>query len=96
MKRAIVIGGSMAGLITARVVSEFFEQVILIERDVLPGEAENRRGVPQGRHSHALLSSGAHVLEQLFPGFCDELTNDGALYGDPLLDLRWFIGRRVS
>jgi glycine/D-amino acid oxidase-like deaminating enzyme len=48
----------MAGLLTARVLSESFRQVTVIERDVLPDEASGRRGVPQGRHLHALLSRG--------------------------------------
>jgi flavin-dependent dehydrogenase len=31
--QAIVVGGSIAGLIAARVLSDFFEQVLVIERD---------------------------------------------------------------
>ena len=38
----------------------------------------NRRGVPQGRHVHALLPRGAHILEELFPGLLDELVAAGA------------------
>ena len=34
--RAIVLGAGMAGLFTARVLSEAYDQVTLIERDVLP------------------------------------------------------------
>ncbi len=46
---AVVIGGSMAGLLAAHVLSDHFEQVTLIERDRLTGDAEARKGVPQGR-----------------------------------------------
>jgi flavin-dependent dehydrogenase len=50
--RAIVIGGSMAGLLAARVLSDHYREVMLIERDSLPPGAQQRRGVPQGRHTH--------------------------------------------
>ncbi len=49
---AVVIGGSMAGLLAARVLSEHFERVTIIERDHLVDNAEPRKGVPQGRHVH--------------------------------------------
>jgi 2-polyprenyl-6-methoxyphenol hydroxylase-like FAD-dependent oxidoreductase len=63
----------MGGLVAARVLSDFYEKVTVVERDVLPPGADNRRGVPQGRHVHALLGRGAEVLAELFPGFTDEL-----------------------
>ncbi len=44
---AVVIGASMAGLLAARVPSEYFERVTLIERDRLEGMGP-RKGVPQG------------------------------------------------
>jgi 2-polyprenyl-6-methoxyphenol hydroxylase-like FAD-dependent oxidoreductase len=47
---AVVIGGSMAGLLAARVLSEHFQHVTIIERDHLPDDAQPRKGVPQGRH----------------------------------------------
>lgn len=49
---AIVMGASMAGLLATRVLSDHFQRVTLVERDGLPEEAENRQGVPQGRHLH--------------------------------------------
>jgi 2-polyprenyl-6-methoxyphenol hydroxylase-like FAD-dependent oxidoreductase len=72
----------MGGLVTARVLSDFYDRVTVAERDVLPPDAAHRRGVPQGRHVHALLGRGAQVLADLFPGFTDELVGAGA----PLLD----------
>ena len=41
-RHAVVIGGSMAGLLAARVLSDHFAQVTIIERDNLTGEAEAR------------------------------------------------------
>ena len=89
-EKAIVIGGSMAGLMAARVLSGHFEQVVLIERDSFPQAAENRRGVPQGRHTHGLLASGLKVLEQLFPGFASDAVREGANAGDLVRDFRWY------
>jgi 2-polyprenyl-6-methoxyphenol hydroxylase-like FAD-dependent oxidoreductase len=68
----------MAGLLAARVVSEFYESVTLVERDVLPTDSAQRRGVPQGRHLHALLSRGSQALSELLPGVLDELAAAGA------------------
>jgi len=68
-KQAIVLGGSIAGLLAARVLSQHFDQVTLIERDTLTEGADSRKGAPQGRHIHALLAKGYLTLLTLFPGF---------------------------
>ena len=87
-KRAIVIGGSLAGLWTARVLADHFEQVTVLERDQLPTEAASRAGVPQDRHVHVLLERGAQIMLQLFPGIGDELLAAGANYVDLTQDSR--------
>src|ERR1700760_5187206 len=79
---AVVLGASMAGLLAARSLADFFDTVTVVERDPLPDAGAARRGVPQGRHLHALLARGAQVLEELFPGILDELVLDGAHYLD--------------
>jgi len=89
-EHAIVIGGSMAGLLAARVLAAHFRKVTLLERDLFPAAGENRRGVPQGRHTHGLLASGKQVLDRLFPGFASELVGAGAVPGDVAADVRWF------
>lgn len=91
MPHAVVIGGSMAGLLCARVLSDHFDRVTILDRDTFPAGAENRRGVPQGRHAHGLLASGGQVLERFFPGISSELVACGAIPGDPVRDARWFI-----
>ena len=88
-QRAIVIGGSMSGMLAARVLADHFAEVVLFDRDAFPKPGDNRKGVPQGQHAHALLSSGRQVLEQYFPGFKDELFGQGALKGD-YQSVRWF------
>ncbi len=67
-EHAVAIGGSMAGLLAARVLADHFEHVTVIERDTFPRDPEVRKGVPQGAHVHALLAAGMRVLQQLFPG----------------------------
>jgi 2-polyprenyl-6-methoxyphenol hydroxylase-like FAD-dependent oxidoreductase len=77
-ERAVVLGASMGGLLAARVLADFYRTVVVIERDELADDPVNRRGVPQGRHVHALLTRGAQILEEFFPGLLDELVGAGA------------------
>lgn len=72
-EHAVVLGASMAGLSAARVLADFYDKVTVVERDVLPHGSANRRGVPQGRHGHALLGRGLAALGEFFPGFTDDL-----------------------
>lgn len=65
---AVVLGASMAGLLAARVLAEFYESVTVVERDELPDAAANRKGVPQGRHADGLLGRGSLILGDLFRG----------------------------
>jgi 2-polyprenyl-6-methoxyphenol hydroxylase-like FAD-dependent oxidoreductase len=74
---AVVLGASMGGLLVARVLADFYNQVTLVERDVLPTDPVNRRGVPQGRLIHACLARLTQVLDELFPGFSDDLVARG-------------------
>ena len=76
-EHAVVLGASMGGLLAARVLSDAFRHVTVVDRDVLPRESADRRGVPQGRHAHALLSRGAQILDELFPGLLRELVASG-------------------
>jgi 2-polyprenyl-6-methoxyphenol hydroxylase-like FAD-dependent oxidoreductase len=78
---AVVIGGSMAGLLTARVLSDFYAQVTILERDALPETAVPRKGVPQGRHAHALLGRGHTIMEEMFPGLTKALLEQGVVSG---------------
>lgn len=76
--RAVVIGGSLAGLLAARVLADRFDDVVLVERDALPDGPEPRKGVPQSRHLHVLLVRGQRLLEAFFPGLMVELREAGA------------------
>ncbi|MEV4949052.1 FAD-dependent monooxygenase [Streptomyces sp. NPDC053755] len=77
-RHAVVIGGSLAGLLAARVLSEHAERVTVVERDRFPEGPDARPGVPQSRHTHVLLEGGQRALDELLPGFMDELTEQGA------------------
>lgn len=74
---AVVIGAGVGGLLAARVLADAYEKVTVTERDTLPPAAQSRRGVPQGRHIHVLLPSGAGILEELFPGLVAGLVEEG-------------------
>ena len=65
---AVVLGAGMAGLLATRVLADAYERVTVVERDRLPETAENRKGVPQGRHAHLLVPQGTHILDELVPG----------------------------
>jgi len=81
-RRAVIMGGSLAGLLAARVLSEYFDDVVLLERDPLAAQAVPRKGTPHAVHPHGLLARGREALEELFPGFTDALEAKGALLGD--------------
>ncbi|WP_231639766.1 FAD-dependent oxidoreductase [Mycobacterium sp. Marseille-P9652] len=91
---AVVLGASMAGLLAARSLADAFERVTVVERDPLPDGYGDRRGVPQGRHLHALLPRGAQVVEGFFPGVLEDLVRDGAQYfdGSDLSRLHYNVG----
>jgi 2-polyprenyl-6-methoxyphenol hydroxylase-like FAD-dependent oxidoreductase len=78
-RHAVVIGASMAGLLAARVLSDHFEQVTIIERDLFSEQVEPRKGVPQGRHVHILLARGESILKEYFPDFYTTFVQDGAI-----------------
>lgn len=87
--RAIVIGGSMAGLTVVRVLSDHYREVILVERDRFGHVDEHRRGVPQSRHAHGLLASGRNALEGFFPGLFKEVLGAGAVKSYMTRDAHW-------
>src|ERR1700752_5229798 len=87
---AVVLGASMGGLLAARVLADFYDRVTVVERDTLPADPLNRRGVPQGRLIHALAARGTQVLDELFPGFVDDLTAAGVgIWDDGDLSKLW-------
>jgi 2-polyprenyl-6-methoxyphenol hydroxylase-like FAD-dependent oxidoreductase len=89
-KSALVIGGSLAGLLAARILSDHFGQVTILERDPVRDVPESCRGQAQTRHPHALLVQGLHIMSGYFPGLIEGLLSGG----NPMLDvgrsMRWY------
>jgi 2-polyprenyl-6-methoxyphenol hydroxylase-like FAD-dependent oxidoreductase len=88
-RHALVTGGSIAGLLAARVLADHGARVTVVERDVLPVEPAGRKGTPQARHVHVLLTRGQEMLERLFPGLEAELAAAGAVQIDWTADTAW-------
>jgi 2-polyprenyl-6-methoxyphenol hydroxylase-like FAD-dependent oxidoreductase len=86
---AVVIGGSMGGLLTARVLADHFARVTILERDELPDRAEPRKGTPQARHVHLMLEAGTKIVDQLFPGMLQDMVREGAVLIDVGRDMAW-------
>ena len=89
-ERAVVVGGSVAGLLAARVLADGFDEVVVLERDVLPEDASQRDGVPQATQIHALLEAGRATVEDLCPGYCESLLAAGGVLLDGASQLRFY------
>ncbi len=88
-QHAIVIGGSMAGLLSARVLADHFDRVTLLDRDRFPSGIEPRSGLPQARHIHVLLDAGRQALDRLLPELIPYLVQAGAEQYDAIADFEW-------
>ncbi len=89
-KHAVVIGCSLAGLFAARVLSDHFERVTILERDPVSDGPESRRGQPQTRHLHGLLAQGFRMIKGLFPDLEGDLVKGGAIITDMGEAIRWY------
>jgi 2-polyprenyl-6-methoxyphenol hydroxylase-like FAD-dependent oxidoreductase len=88
---AVVIGASVAGLLTAAVLSETYPKVTVYDRDTLPADPGPRRGVPQSRQLHAIQARGVQALDELLPGFKDEMVAAGGVLCDMQGDAHWYL-----
>lgn len=77
--RAVVIGGSVAGLAAASTLAGRMDEVLVVERHEASPQRPSTSG--QGHLPHVLLTAGLRVLEQLHPGFARELIERGAVTG---------------
>ncbi|MXM62637.1 FAD-dependent oxidoreductase [Streptomyces sp. HUCO-GS316] len=75
---AVVLGGSLAGMLAAAALASVADRVTVVERDALPAGPEPRKGLPQARHVHQMWSGGARALEELLPGVTGRLREAGA------------------
>ncbi|GGP16145.1 FAD-dependent oxidoreductase [Oceanobacillus neutriphilus] len=77
-ERTIIIGGGIGGLLAAKVLSDYYDEVLIVDRDDFPEEPENRSGVPQGFQPHRLTPRGKMIIEHYFPGISNDLLAQGA------------------
>lgn len=87
--QAIVMGASLGGLMTARVLSQHFKKVTIIEKDIVHHEPESRKGQPQTRHLHGLLPAGFNIISQYFPDIKVALEDNGACLMDFAETMVW-------
>jgi 2-polyprenyl-6-methoxyphenol hydroxylase-like FAD-dependent oxidoreductase len=87
-KHAVVIGGSVAGMMSARMLADYFDQVTICERDQVEDRPTLHKSVPQGNHLHALLQGGQLVMSSLYPNFAEELERAGGV--------RWRLGTDLA
>lgn len=87
---AVVLGASMAGMLAARVLSDRYVTVTVVEQDRLRDEAVRRRGVPQATQPHGLLEGGRETIEDLLPGYCDALVDAGGVEVDTGTDVEFY------
>jgi 2-polyprenyl-6-methoxyphenol hydroxylase-like FAD-dependent oxidoreductase len=95
-EHGVVLGASMAGLMAARVLSDVYQRVTVVERDLLPQRSDARKGVPQCRHPHALLTRGAQIVDELFPGLLADLVASGVPVVQDLSDCRFSVGGHLT
>jgi 2-polyprenyl-6-methoxyphenol hydroxylase-like FAD-dependent oxidoreductase len=89
-EHAVVVGAGIAGLLATRVLTDAFDRVTLLERDPLPDDVGARRGTQQANHVHILLEAGRVTLEDLVPGYGDEITDDGGLVVDAGTEVQYY------
>lgn len=74
----VVLGGGLAGMLTASVLARHVDAVTVVDRDRIPDGPKQRIGVPQARHAHLLQSGGARMIDRILPGTTDRLFAAGA------------------
>ncbi|WP_051386467.1 hypothetical protein [Actinokineospora inagensis] len=92
--RAVVAGGSVAGLLAARVLRDWVDEVVVVEPDALPASPVNRPGAAHGDQFHMLLGQAQDLLTHWFPDLQAALARDGAVVCDPLSDGRMLVDGR--
>jgi 2-polyprenyl-6-methoxyphenol hydroxylase-like FAD-dependent oxidoreductase len=90
-QRAIVVGGSIAGMVTARVLADFFDRVILLDRDEIEARPALHRSIPHGNHYHALLAGGYRVIEELYPDFPETAKANGSVEVPGGVGIRYYL-----
>jgi 2-polyprenyl-6-methoxyphenol hydroxylase-like FAD-dependent oxidoreductase len=95
MKTALVLGGSIAGMIAARVLADHADEVWIVEPDLLEDAPAIRRGAPHSSQAHNLLGKGRTIIEQLLPGILRQMVREGGqLINSGPGGAQWFLNGR--
>ena len=91
-EHAIVIGGGFTGLLGARVLSDHFKKVTVIEKGPASEDPVFNpiNGVPQISSTHHLHFKGASILRELFPNIEEKLIQNGSHKIDILNDFKYY------
>lgn len=95
-EKTIIIGGGIAALLAAKVLSSYFRQVLIIEKDSYSEKALPRNGVPQSHHIHILLIKGKQILSEFFPNLEANLISKGAHKIDLLADVKYYLATGIA
>lgn len=90
-RTALIAGGSIAGLATARALSSRFDRILVVDADKLDHDGIARKGTPQANHVHGLLKGGADALTRLVPDLPDRLMAAGAVSCNFSQEVRWYL-----
>ncbi|ANS31897.1 hypothetical protein R1CP_36455 (plasmid) [Rhodococcus opacus] len=86
-EHAVVVGGSIAGLLAAFGAVEGFDRVTIVERDQLVDGVDPRKGAPQGKQPHACLPIGMKMISEFIPDLRDQLIAAGCPTLDEIRDI---------
>ena len=89
--RAVIVGASVAGLLAGRVLADYFDEVVLVDKEGLDQGPVPRKAVPQGNHIHGILTPTFHILKRFLPELIDDLVDGGAHLFDGGRDWRFHV-----
>lgn len=89
-QHAIVLGGSIGGLMTARVLSDYYKKVTIIEKDKVIFAPETRKGQPHAKHLHSLQYVALNAILKYFPNLKKQLINQGGIEIDLINSLNYY------
>jgi 2-polyprenyl-6-methoxyphenol hydroxylase-like FAD-dependent oxidoreductase len=78
-----VLGGSVAGLLAARLLADYSRQVVLIEQNEITADERRGPSVPHETQIHTLLPSGQRLIDRLLPDFTKTAMKSGAVLARP-------------
>lgn len=93
-RSTVVVGGSVAGLLSAAGLASAGARVTIVERKPRPGPGESL--APQGKMPHVLLLGGVEAIAHLLPGFIGDLERSGAVMVGSREGLWWNGGYRAG